>query len=506
MEGRKLSDIQRELSENGLQIPFSSMHDLKYKFLFYFGHLHRLTAPRLKAHLEACGKPLWLIDGTLEPNTPVFFGVQEARSGIFLNCVKMPAEQADDIAACLKETGRLYGDPESIMRDLSTTVEQGINAAFPDAIQFVCQYHFVSALGEALCMASQNALLKRLRAMKLQVRLKYQRTDQASELRRELAHGQAQAVLSDLLNGHAPVRPLNSQMGREVLLALHYWILDYVSDGQRQGFPFDPYTLYLHRRLVKAQQALQNFLESTAEPQSAPIVLRNLAKKLTEYTNDPIIRKAAEQFEKAYRIFNDVREVLRLKPKGSTPMRDSYDLKPDEQMKMGHDLQALRAQLEGQGANALNSDHQKLYGIAVKYLDKYSPFLPGMENGPDINLLISRTNNRLESHWGSEKKNARVIHGRKKITKDFQALPPEVMLVPNLKNLEYVKITIGSLEALPNKLAEAAQGAGSFSAWRKGNRTLKLGKLPTPVMRKNNFLDDLLRIFERSIQLARETA
>ena len=38
-----------------------------------------------------------------EPGTPVFFGVQEARSAILLGCWKIPTENADDMVPCLKE-------------------------------------------------------------------------------------------------------------------------------------------------------------------------------------------------------------------------------------------------------------------------------------------------------------------------------------------------------------------------------------------------------------------
>lgn len=57
--------------------------------------------------------------------------------------------------------------------------------------------------------------------------------------------------LEDLLAGRPVDASFATTLGREVLLAFHYWILDYRSDGRRRGYPFDPYTLYLHRRLVR---------------------------------------------------------------------------------------------------------------------------------------------------------------------------------------------------------------------------------------------------------------
>jgi len=49
-----------------LHIPFSSLYDLQLKFLFHFGHLHRLAAPRIRDYLHQRGAMTWLIDGTQE--------------------------------------------------------------------------------------------------------------------------------------------------------------------------------------------------------------------------------------------------------------------------------------------------------------------------------------------------------------------------------------------------------------------------------------------------------
>jgi len=62
-------------------------------------------------------------------------------------------------------------------------------------------------------------------------------------------------VLRDLLEGKPVPNPLPELLGRELLLAFHQWILDYARDGRRQGFPFDPYLLYLHRRVARARAA-----------------------------------------------------------------------------------------------------------------------------------------------------------------------------------------------------------------------------------------------------------
>ena len=41
LRGRRLESVAGEFP----QIPFSSLYDVQHKFLFYFGHLHRQSAP-----------------------------------------------------------------------------------------------------------------------------------------------------------------------------------------------------------------------------------------------------------------------------------------------------------------------------------------------------------------------------------------------------------------------------------------------------------------------------
>ena len=86
-------------------------------------------------------------------------------------------------------------------------------------------------------------------------------------------------------------------IGREVLLAFHQWMLDYASDGQRQGFPFDPYLLYFHRRVVRATASVGQLLSNPQVRQRAPQVLINFEKLLREYVSDSKVIAAASEYE-----------------------------------------------------------------------------------------------------------------------------------------------------------------------------------------------------------------
>ena len=77
LRGRKLEEVARDLPRT---IPFSSLFDLQHKFLFYFGHVHRQAAPQMADYFRQRGGSTWLMDATIEPDTPMFFAVYDAES------------------------------------------------------------------------------------------------------------------------------------------------------------------------------------------------------------------------------------------------------------------------------------------------------------------------------------------------------------------------------------------------------------------------------------------
>jgi len=496
LEGRRLKTIYEEvISQHGLpHIPFSSLYDLGRKFLFYLGEVHRQAAPQLKDYLRERGNVTWLIDGTIEPGTPVFFGVKEACEGIFLDSWKIPTENEEDISNCLIEAGKHYGLPDEILHDLSERMFNACETAFPEVPHRVCHYHLASDLGQDLYKVPQEMLSKRLRAMKLQLNLKDQRSRQTQWLRRALKEKEMPLILKDLLKRRGINNRWSQGLGREVLLALHGWMLDYPNDGHRQGFPFDPYLLYFHRRVVKVHDATKRMLSSEAARQKLPKALFTFSNKLEKYLTDPVIIEASELYEKAFDIFERIRSALRLHAKGSSPMHELYELSSDEYDDVSSSLDELRKQFNENIRSCSDSNELKLYDIVEVHLKKYGPYLfPGKPNGVLENNNV-RTTNGIEFHWSEGKRTRRQTHGRTKLTRDFNALPSEYMLIPNLNNPRYVEIVLGSFDQLAEKLAEAGKTAGPYSNWYNRQKPMHIGRLPVPLLRKENFIGDLIDI------------
>jgi hypothetical protein len=500
LHGRSLEDVRQSLAERrpAIRVALSSLWDQQQRFLFYLGRMHERSASVIRGFLASQPHVTWLLDGTLEPDTPVFLGLQHAASGLMVHGWKIPSENADDIAACLTQAADRYGLPAGVLHDLSPAMSGACDVALPGVAHRVCHFHLARDVGNDLCAAPQIVLTKRHRSLKILARLREQRRGQTEWLRDQLSQPESELVLNRLLADE----PLGSvafhtTLSHEVLLAFHFWINDYRSDGRRRGFPFDPYTLYLHRRLCRASAAVDRLLSLPEVRRQAPSVLCNFQKLLTEYRTDAEIVTAASSYEQAYAMFDRLRAALRLSSDEMCSLRQPHDLPEAEREPLRTALHNLRADLrreleQADGKSSPPAEHSRLARTVLTHLDKYWEYLvPESGIGPSW----TRTTNRLESNWGKCKRGRRQSHGRGKLTRDFQSLPAEYLLVSNLENAQYVDLILGgSLESLSSKFAAASNGGETFANWRNNHRAGLLGRPCRADLRSPVLLDKLIQI------------
>jgi len=489
LRGRKLQSVAREFP----QIPFSSLYDVQHKFLFYFGHLHRQSAPVLAARFQRRGGGTWLIDATIEPDTPMYFGIYEAQEDMLLDAYRIPSENVDAITPCLKQTAARFGEPRRVLHDLSHAMAAACERAFEKVAHTVCHFHLLRDIGEDLYATPQARLRDRLRQLKLQSRLKEQRKGQTDWLREHIEHT---TVLAEVLAGKwGEVSEVTA--GREVLMAFHQWLLDYPHDGRRQGFPFDPYLLYFHRRVVRGSTAVQRLLKDAQVEGRAPQVLKNFASMLRQYLGDPEVIEAAGQYEAAFTLFHRLRTVLRMASQGDNPLRDRYLLDKSEAAGVEQSLESFREECRQQSEEETDEASRERHRIVWEHLDRYWGRLFASPDDP----CRERTTNGLEGWWGASKRRCRQRHGRKKLTREFRSLPAEFMLISNLENPEYVEMVLdGDLSKLAEKLAEAGRIAGPWTTWRSAQQPLNEGRLPHRLIRKDNFLDELTAVYDAHCQ------
>jgi len=485
LRGRPLHRVAQEFPH----IPFSSLYDVQLKFLFYFGYLHRQSAPQLAEWLRRRGGSTWLIDATLEPDTPLYFGIYEAEDQLLLDAYRLPTENAAAISPCLQQTAARLGQPRRVLHDLSEAMALACAEAFEEVRHTVCHFHLVRDIGEDLYATPQARLRDRLRQLKLQARLKEQRSTLTDWLREHLEHP---PLLAAVLAGQCPELSA-ATAGREVVIAYQQWLLDYEHDGHRQGFPFDPYLLYFHRRVIRGSAAVEQLLRDPRVQGRAPLVLKNFAGLLRQYLSDPAVCAAADQYEAAFALFHRLRTILRMAAQGDAPLHDRYLLNPSEASDVQQTLEAFRQECRQRSAEDVEEASRERYQIVCEHLDRYWEHLFASPDDP----CRERTTNGLEGWWGDGKRRCRRRHGRKKLTREFRSLPAEFMLIANLERPRYVELVLnGDLKNLPQKLAEAGRTAGPWTVWRAAQQPLNVGRLPRRLLRHDHFLEELTAVYD----------
>jgi len=303
LQGSKLTDIQADLKTAGLDIALSSLYEQQRKFLFYLGALHRQSADIIRSYFQQAASKVWLLDGTLEEGTPVFFGIKEVISGIMLDCWKIPTENEKDISDCLTQGSQRYGNPDGILHDLSSKINTACQNSLLGIPHGICHFHFTRVVGDNLYEIPHDLLAKRMKQLKLKIQLKEQRKGQTAWLREAMKKDQTTLIIRDLLTKKNVAQINGKSFGREIYLAINDWILDFADDGNRQGFPFDPYLLYFQRRIRKAYQLTQELIDNVLSTDLIPDVMINFRDMLKNYLNDTQIIEAENLYEKANEIF-----------------------------------------------------------------------------------------------------------------------------------------------------------------------------------------------------------
>jgi len=308
--------------------------------------------------------------------------------------------------------------------------------------------------------------------------------------------GEAAPVLQALWAGQVLSGRSFPTLIREILLACHLWLLDFASDGHRQGYPFDPHLLYFHRRVVRVVAALGTVRAHAKLWAAAPLAVRNFVGLLTDYVDDPQVQASAAWYEKAAGYFERFRAALRLGAQGPAPIHEAYILTAPEARATQSDLTDWREDLRRQARQEdLPAQDRQLGAIILIHLDRYWSRL-GLGQGSAEGGLIVRTTNGSETHWTQGKRMCRQIHGRSQLTRDFAALPAEFMLLPNLRLESYrQRVLGGGLDQLPRCFAALSLPQGGDHKWRQEQRPEPLGRLPKRLLREDHFLEELLDLW-----------
>jgi len=145
---RWIMDYQREeiqilMESRGIGISTGEISNLSTEFLLRFYCMHRKHMEDLKLK-----EYVLHLDGTGESGDEIVFMAKDGVTGITMDARIMPSESSEYIIPFLKRIRKTFGNPISVLRDMGNAIRESVTAVFPKALQLICHYHFVKALGK----------------------------------------------------------------------------------------------------------------------------------------------------------------------------------------------------------------------------------------------------------------------------------------------------------------------------------------------------------------------
>ncbi len=460
---RQREEIRGELAQrHGISLSSGQVSELAARFLEHLEALHASLAPELRAAMDRDGGYPLHIDATGEDGRGTMLVALAGWRRWVLGAWKLPTERAEFILPAIQSVAASFGTPRAIMRDLGGAMKDAADEfvkSLKDPIAVLaCHLHFLSDIGKDLLEEGHSNLRNLFRKAGLLQQLRTFSRQQGRSLGKGIEQGRDGLRLW-LAESDQSRRIPEGTAGTTIVRSLAQWVLDYRADGSDQGFPFDLPYRDLYDRCLGVSWAIEAFLREPPEDAKVRKALEKLHRILRPVRCDiPRFHPVGVALDMRVKFFAELRRALRLedkaKARGTGPEREARKLND-----IRSSVENLTASLRGRRPErGPAKDLRAAIDLILSHLDRHGPHLWGhvitipQECGGGIRL-VDRTNNILESWFGSLKHAERRRSGRKILTQDFERLPPSAALALNLDRPDYVEILCGSLGDLPAAFA-----------------------------------------------------
>lgn len=456
---RQREEIRGELAQrHGIGLSSGQVSGLAARFLEHLEALHASRAPELRAAMEGDGGYPLHIDATGEDGRGTMLVAFSGWRRWVLGAWKLPTERAEFILPAIQSIAASFGTPRAIMRDLGGAMKDAAeefvkSLANPIAV-LACHLHFLSDIGKDLLEEGHSNLRDLFRKAGLLPQLRAFSRQQGRSLGKGIEQGRDGLRLWLAESGQNRRIP-EGTAGTTIVRSLAQWVLDYRAEGSDQGFPFDLPYRDLYDRCLGVSWATEAFLREPPEDAKVRKALEKLHCILRPVQCDiPRFHSVGAALDRRAKLFAELRRALRLEEKdkasGANSEREAGKLN-DIRSAVEKLTTSLRKQRPERGPA---KDLRTAIDLMLSHLDRHGAHLWGhvipisQECGGGVRL-VDRTNNILESWFGSLKHGERRRSGRKILTQDFERLSPSAALARNLDHLDYVEILCGSLDHLP---------------------------------------------------------
>jgi len=294
-KNRQVSEIRLILDEQySVTLSISEIERQINSFIFYLAAIHQENTDLIKKYIEFQGGYILHLDATCEGDSPKLVSSIDSVSGFVLYSAKFKSENKDDIITFLEEIKNNFGTPHAVISDMGKGIESAVVHVFGDVYHFICHFHFLSAIGQILFDKENSVLRNALSRAGISGNLK--------TMRRMLAKKFSTIACKEIENFFKePEKLMQPHKAPEIwLYYLIQWILDYGSNGNGYGFPFDQRYLDFYHRLHIAYSIMTDSGSSYPVNNKSFRTYRKLYHLIKELIDNSSVRKTVKRYDTKY--------------------------------------------------------------------------------------------------------------------------------------------------------------------------------------------------------------
>jgi len=436
-------EVKSLLEGKNISISLREIGFLGKKFLTYLMIAHVESSDKIKHYIQRQGGYILHIDGTCEGGSPHLFSSIDSISGIVLHNIKVPSENSKYLIPFLKDIESRYGIPIAVVSDLSPAIISSVEMVFPGVNIFVCHFHFLRDIGNDLMRQAYNSIREFLSEHKIYAALR--------KIVRELKcvideNEEFKVELENSLKNQQWVNSIDKLPAVVSTYLLVAWVLEAKQESNGYGIPFDLPHVYFYKRLMEAYP--------TIEKLQGELIANSIKFPMSEILRvhrDIALKESVFLIDEKTSLFNKLRKAMRI------TLNTGKDGLNDEG---GSDIKSIEKSVK----EFRNSEQLKTLTDAVarkkmeKQIDKYwsklfsDPISVVTEDGV-IQITPQRTNNSMERFFRRLKRAWRKKSGTASLSKIMNSMSPNIALVCNLKNPDYVKNILNGSGSLAERFS-----------------------------------------------------
>lgn len=453
---RQIVEIQDIFkSKHHLLVSATQVRRMTYSYLDYLGRLHYSSVEKINSTIESQGGYILHVDSTCEGHAPHLLTCLDGISGFVLYSQKIQSENAACLQTSFEKVKKLFGTPLCSVHDMGRGIISALDLVFVAVIHVICHFHLLRDIGKDLMQELYRKVQKTLSNKAIYAEIRYQ------TLALEKVAGGKQLAEKLFYQVVAQVK-LTS---KELLLGTLYGYLlnlkSHENKGEGYGFPFDRPKVQYYKQICSIYNEL---LQIDALPDfDAEIKKTTRFYKVKEIlraiVEDRVLKQTIKELDIQIVYFDRLRNIMRIAlPESKNGLNDEGKISSEKELNsMEKELTDYIKTLKGK-IKKQPKGKEKLQGV-IKQLEKYwdkifaSPIKVTVD-GKEKTIFPHRTNNQSEQFYRKIKHLFRRLHGRSSVSKDIDYLPEEIALIENLKNQNYVKTVLTSIDNLAFEFAK----------------------------------------------------